>query len=57
MADLSNRLENPSPNIAFQMIRISDEANLGTGMFLALLTKDALAHASKFWDGGSPQER
>ena len=43
MVDIRNRTENPSPNIAFQEIYIPDDANLGTGLFRALVKKDALA--------------
>ena len=42
MVEVRNRMENPSPDIAFQEIHIPNDANFGTGTFRFLANKEVL---------------
>ena len=47
MAEVRNRIEDPSPDIVFQEIQIPDDVDCGTGTFRFLAHKDALAPPSR----------
>jgi hypothetical protein len=47
MAEVRNRIENPSPDLVFQEIHIPDDSNCGTGTFRFLAKKDVLVPPSR----------
>lgn len=42
MSEVTTRIENPSPGVRVQKLHIPDDANFGTGTFIAVLNKDVL---------------